>query len=362
MRIGILTFHCAHNYGAVLQAYALQQYLIGLGHNVDVVDYKPRWIVNDYKVINDWRRFVSKNPLKCVRKTVEAVKYTYLAPKRYMRFDKFINEHLHLSFPLLNNRIPENYDVYIVGSDQIWNPGITGGFDDNYFAYFPFSKGRKKYISYAASMETSCLTDEQKEYFRSRLSNLDYISVRENNLLNLIQPLTDKKVYLVLDPTLLVKQTVWNKFIHKNSFNKKYLLLYGTADNRIYAYARKLAQKLDLEILGLSFGITGRKFDYQTASPEQFISAFKYAEFVLTSSFHGTAFSIIFNKEFFTLRLGLGRDTRSESLLNTLGLSNRIVSFDSGIDLTGKIDWKATNKLLEIKRKESIDFINMSLL
>ena len=160
MKIGILTFHCAHNYGAVLQCYALQEVLKGMGHTVEVMDYRPSYLKAPYDIVS-FRRIQSRNPIRLMKGMISE----FLSlPERIIRhkgFDRFIKEQLCLSAP----GIPSDCDAYVMGSDQIWNPGITQGFDGVYFGYLPFPKGHRSYIAYAASMEREALDDSEKNYF-----------------------------------------------------------------------------------------------------------------------------------------------------------------------------------------------------
>ena len=201
MKIGILTFHCAHNYGAVLQCYALQEVLKRMGHTVEVMDYRPAFLKTAYDIVS-FRRIYSRNPLKILKSLVSEFLCLPERIRRYKGFDSFIKNRLRLSSP----DIPSDCDVYIMGSDQIWNPGITQGFDGVYFGYLP--------------------ADSEKDYLQKALCNFDAVSVRETHLANLLQPLTEKKVSVVLDPTLLADSSVWNVFLGQRPMKRKYVLVY----------------------------------------------------------------------------------------------------------------------------------------
>lgn len=358
MKIGMLTFHCAHNYGAVLQCYALQEMLKGMGHTVEIIDYRPYYLRVPYDVIN-LHRIQSRNPLRLVKR---AISETLSLPQRIIRhrkFDSFIKHYLNLS---KSAGISSDYDVYVMGSDQIWNPKITNGFDGVYFGYLPFPKVKKKYIAYAASMETEQLDSAEEDYLRKSLKNFDAISVRETQLATLLQPLTDKKVSVVLDPTLLADSSVWNIFFGQKPLNRKYVLVYQVrVDKNTLRIARHIASQLDAEVVAISSYPTCRKCCnlYQTESPQDFVNWIKHASCVVTTSFHGTAFSIILNRPFYSLALGTG-DTRSASLLKLVGLEDRLIdktaspSFQE-IDYTGI----KVNERLERYRNDSRAFLQI---
>ena len=359
MKIGILTFHCAHNYGAVLQCYALQEVLKGMGQAVEVIDYRPNYLTRAYRIIS-LHRILSRNPFNIVKRIISECLCLPQQIKRYGRFERFINRYLNLS---VDKVAFSNYDIYVMGSDQIWNPKITKGFDGYYFGYFPFSKGERKYIAYAASMETEALSESEKEYLRKALCNFDAISVRETHLANLLRPLTYKNIQVVLDPTLLAATSIWNKFMDKSPLNKKYVLIYQVRGDRriVKKIADHIAEQLGTSVVTIAVLPTWYRGKYllQTESPQDFVNWFQHASCIVSSSFHGTAFSIIFNKPFYSVRMGI-RDTREISLLRSLGLENRMIEKNS-LPTFQNIDYNDINDKLDEYRNESICFLKSSL-
>lgn len=357
-KIGILTFHCAHNYGAVLQCYALQETLKKLGYDVEIIDYRPKYIVNAYKIFN-MHHFISRNPIKMAKKCFNEFLSIYMRIKRYYVFEKFINKKLKLSEYLINNEIPSKYDIYIIGSDQIWNPKITNNFDRIYFCQFKFNKGNRKYIAYAASMEAKKLSAYEKTYYRNNLKNFDTISVRENQLAELLQPLTSKKIFTVLDPTLLLTSTTWKKIIDRPILNKKYVLVYQVRYNKnTHIIAKNIAKQIGGIVVEISSDASFkmRRNLKQSASPIEFLNYIMNAAFVVTTSFHGTAFSIIFERPFYCIHLDDESDSRSYSLLSYLGLSDRMISFYDKPSLNN-IQYKHTRNLLNKLQNESISLL-----
>lgn len=355
MKIGILTFHCAHNYGAVLQCYATQEFLRSLGHEVEIINYRPEYLLRPYRLFDKGN--ITRGGFKRLHKNI--LQELIIFPTRYSRwkvFQRFINKRLSLSKPFTElSSVPNTYDAYIIGSDQVWNPNITCGFDEVYFCNFPFSKGSKKYIAYATSMESKALSATDIQFYHEHLRNFDAISVREKNLQELLSPLADVSILHVLDPTLMVPSDIWDKFIIPSSRKEKYVLVYQVVyDENTLRIAREVANQLKSSVLVVASEASFyRRHDYNT-SPEEFVHLIKNAECIITTSFHGTAFSIILNRPFYTLKHNW--NTRSSSLLVKLGIQDRMID-PIVTPLFSKIDYREVNVKLDVLRKESQDFL-----
>lgn len=362
MKIGILTFHCAHNYGAVLQCYALQQYLLSLGHEVVVINYRPEYLLDPYTVFPKLSIYSWKGKLT---RLINFVITFYIRIVRHRVFEDFINKYLKLSDVVRTKHDIEklDYDVFIMGSDQIWNPKITKGFDDVYFGYFDTKRGAKK-IAYAASLGLSSLTEEQKSYLQNSMSNFDAIGVRENNMKDLLQPLTAKSVVQVLDPTLLLDRKIWESLSSKSSLSKeKYVLTYQVEVNKnVNRIAYLIAKQLDAKVIQL---VAWPKFNYanedirQVAGPLEYISYIKYAECVVTSSFHGTAFSIIFRRPFYVVdlqSLRKGSNERMKTLLSEFHLEERYIS-ENGNPVYHNINYSTVEDIIKYRKNSSRDFL-----
>lgn len=358
MKIGILTFHCAHNYGAVLQCYATQEFLRSKGYDVEVINYRPEYLLKPYKIF-DKDRIASNDFILSFKLLIVQLLLLYDRFKRFRGFENFINKRLMTGKVVTRNNIPSDYDVYLVGSDQVWNPKITYGFDTIYFANFPFEKGEKKYISYAASMESKNLDENQVEFYKKSLNNFDALSVRENALLKLLQPLTRKNITHVLDPVLMVHPEIWDSFSSDKHKTEKYVVVYQVRHNpntlRIaHHIANQIGAKVKILVARLQFNpINGTD---QTATPEEFVDAIRNAACVVTTSFHGTAFSVVFNRPFYTVKLNDGWDTRSMSLLESVELTGRLIDVDDEPTFTS-IDYSIANQKLDKLRKKSQDYL-----
>lgn len=362
MRIGILTFHCAENYGAVLQCYATQEFLRSKGHDVSVINYRPDYLLSPYHVFY-FRRLLCRNPLRCV---VNLVKELVHLPKRVYRrkaFLGFIRKHLSLTTAVDQENIPFDFEGYVVGSDQIWNTKITNGFDDVYFCNFSFPKEGKRYIAYAASMgKAEFMDDGAKSYVRNAINHFDAVSVRECDVQRLLQPLSSLFIRQVLDPTLMVDPQIWEKFVSFPLIPRKYVAVYEVRiDMNTHRIATDIARQIGGEVVIIDSWLSlHRNERHKAVSPENFVNVIKHAACVITTSFHGTAFSIIFNRPFYTVKLNDGADSRSQSLLDTLRLGERAVDMHSTPSFT-PIDYSESNTILMALRNESQDFLQGTL-
>lgn len=337
MKIGILTFHCAHNYGAVIQCYGLQQYLTSLGHQVFVIDYRPHYFdgYNPKKRKENQR----KNLKILVKNVLRDIVISRVERKRYAAFERFITQKLSLT-PYTLGTDYSDFDAIILGSDQIWNPKITGGsFDDEFFGY----NAKCRVISYAASSRFTTLTEEQMSYLKSRLDKIDSISVRESSLKNLLQPFMNKPIANVIDPSLLPDVNEYNQLCTPIRENKTYVLVYEIKRNLgTLRIANEIAKLLGLEVIELvacsSPRFYGKGFRME-AGPMDFLSYIKNAECVVTTSFHGMALSLKFQKNFYSLRQGTDADLRTESLLLKLGLLSRFIPIDSSVTSYSQLDY-----------------------
>lgn len=316
MRIGILTFHRAHNYGAVLQAYALQEFLRSYGHEAIIIDYRQPYIEKIYKCFS-LKRCFSKNPLLILIKIARELKQYNSRKIKKEKFEAFNYSFLHLSQPVINSgEIPCDYDVYIHGSDQIWNPKLLGGYD---FVYFGMYKTAIKSIklSYAASMEMKHFSLTDTQALCKGLANLSYISVREKKLIEFLAPFTNKLVVNTIDPTLLASSDIWSVMCKKSITSMPYILIYQVGKGTsVKEQAILFSKKIGLKVLSVN---------QMNLSPEEFVCYIRYAKCIISDSFHATVFALLFNKDFYTMATGTGSDIRFTGLLEELQLESRIV-------------------------------------
>lgn len=347
MKIGILTFHRAHNYGAVLQAYALQEMLRSKGHQVEFIDYKNPCLLSVYNWFS-WKRFITKNAMRAIKELGLISK----RKRRYNNFQRFIQSKLYVSNQSYNLI---SYDIIIIGSDQVWNTKLTHGFDSMYWGNW------KHYntvvASYAASMEDH-ISPEKKIEMSKLLKDFDFISVREESIKEQLKLLTEKNIDVVIDPTLLLNRERWLDIESKPVVKGDYILLYQVRNNGIAEnIAKQISKRLNTKIVHLSARIDlGNDRDTISSGPLEFLSLFRHAKFVVCTSFHGTIFSLIYHIPFLSVILNDGKDARVINLLSQIGLSERGIS--EYIDQTlSPINWEYVDEKVKEMRQKSVDYL-----
>lgn len=364
MRVGILTFHRAENYGAVLQCFALQETLKRLNYQVEVLDYRSSKLTKDYKLYST--DYLDRNSWKSLLKSL--VIQLLILPfrlKRKISFNRFVACNLNLSHWHGRNisNLPDNYDAFVIGSDQVWNLRYCVGVDDLYLGYIPFPKGQHRIISYAASMLKPPISDRYyKDFFRKVLNRFDAISVRETDKRDFLQPLTSQPIKVVLDPTLLLDKEQWDTISRSPSTSKKFVLVYQVRINsNALRIARSIAQSLNADVIEITSDIMfSYKKGNRVVSPSRFLGYFREASFIVTSSFHGTAFSVIYRKPFYSLRLHDSGDERSDNLLKQLGLESRMIALDT-MPKIQFVDYSGIENRLQRLRSDSIAFLKEAL-
>lgn len=368
MKIGIFTFHCAANYGAVLQTYCLQEVLKGMGHEVYVIDYRPEYLREPYKTFSYNPSYFGSYLDKC-RGLLRACLVAPIRWKRNRAFFQFVHHHLNLYQLDLSNE-SNDFDAFVFGSDQIWNPKITCGFDKVYLGDFPAAKG-KKLIAYAASAGSiSYFSGENVDYFLSRLQHFDKVTGREEFLIEYINQNSSIISEVVFDPVLLAGPTVLNNLLFQNRIKEKsqklpYLLLFQlTRNDDITSYAAAVAKSKGLKLIEIA---TMRESIFnnnmkQTLSVERLLSYFINATYIITSSFHGTVFSLLFKKQFNTISVDNSIDERALSLLKNLDLSDRMVNIHGKMVSSTQIDYTIADNIYSRKKIESYNVLHNSLL
>ena len=350
MKIATITFHHVYNFGGVLQALALQTFLEKRGHQVQIIDYRPQYLESEYRV---W-----KSPIKSAlqrKKELQGLNYSAvqklksivrcfagtakqnlqfnsrLNKKRH--FEHFINQNLHLTKRYQEKNIAsfdsKSFDTYICGSDQIWNKKISGGvYDSAYFFGFLDDKARKNSYSASSGDSLSSTDAELKMY----LDSFEHISVREQKDQNILQDILQKPVFQTIDPTLLLSSDDYANFESPICEKSPYILVYLLERNPVFEdvlnkVMKETGVKLVIDLSAASY-FTCDGLERRTVGPDGFLSYVKNASFVLTNSFHGTAFSIIYHKQFFTMPHSK-RASRMVDLLEKLDLQTRIIEENS---------------------------------
>ena len=348
-RIGIITFQRAHNYGAILQAYALQELLKETYENVHIIDYYSK--AQHFYHYSESYRYSILHPKELLKNLL----YYSRRKKRYDSFNSFIENRLSLS-SLNRETICEDYDTIIIGSDQVWNPkNSLGQYDPFYWGNFKVG-GHPKLVSYAASMGNCA--NVNWDVVKILLKNFDAISVREPYLKDAIKRNCSLDAEWLLDPTLLQKCDFYNNIMTEPQIREPYLFFYQARSNKqAFNYAKMWAKKLGLRFVYLSAHIMlQNSHGLIRVGPSEFLGLIKNASYVLTTSFHGTVFCYHYKKKFSTLKLDDGDNGRSESLLSLLGMENRLITLDLP-PILETANWSNSEKKIEEKRNISYKWL-----
>ena len=354
MQICTITCHDVYNAGASLQAYALQTYLKSLGHDVKIIDYKPDYLSRHYRLDIVGNPKYDKPILRQAYLLAKLPGRLRMLPRK-RAFDSFTAKYLDLTRRYASNAElkadPPEADIYFAGSDQIWNPLFSNGKDPAF--YLDFAPEGSVKASYAASFATEDVLDDWKPQMKDWLHALDYISVRESSGVRIAQELGIIGAVQVLDPVFLLDASTWRNMASERP-SYPYLLVYDFDGNKqIEQEAKRLAAQHKLKI------VTLQKFPYadrciRDAGPREFLSLVDGASFVLSNSFHATAFSLIFQRPFMVYDRCENINTRMRDLMVTVGLSHR-----SSAD--APIDWTAVQMRLDKEITASKAYIDSVL-
>lgn len=355
MKVGIITQHRVFNYGSVLQAYATQNAIRKLGHEPEIIDYfsEQRTYFRQFCALpKDEKAFSIKGVIQIVMRLPGNIKkacifnkflkkYVCLSKKKYVRYSDLLSD-------------PPIADVYMTGSDQVWNSDYNEGIDPSY--YLKFGKEKVKRVSYAASVGMDIIPGEEEDIVKQLLECYDDITVREISAQNALYKLGIKNVKVVLDPTLLLEQYEWER-IEKRTKRQKYILvmiLYGE-ECGIVDIAEQMAKDTGLPVLELVWNPL-RKRPWKIiygCSPQEFLGYVHNAEYIITNSFHVTAFAINFKRDFIVVKREK-YNNRIESLLEQLGIKNRYIEKNEmSKELLYHIPYDEVEDKLKILREES---------
>lgn len=350
-RAGIITFHNYDNYGAILQSYGLQKKLRELGTYPEIIDYHCDYISNPFRFIN----LKEKGLFNYIYGAIGHICYL---PRR-RKCNQF-RRHMKYSEPVKAGsmgNVEDKYDIYIAGSDQIWDYKLTN-FDKSYF--LDFVKGNRCKCSYAASIGEHLPPEGYLADYRALLLDFDEILVRESYGADIVEELTGKRPDVVCDPTLLLTAQEWEKLLVEPKTKKKYILVYQLGINReIVDFVKRLKQKTGYPVIYIPFPLVGLlKCRCKIAiGPSEWMGLFKNAEYVVSDSFHGVVFSLLFNRKFFTMINGHHQNRRVEQLLKMVNLSGRTLDHVEDEALTADIDFSYANEQLEKFRLRSLEHL-----
>jgi len=373
MRIGGLTWW-RNNYGSILQAYALQRHL-RKKENVDYI------IINQYsKKMASASNLIKQLKTVGLIKTVKKIIGRFGLKKLRDRVDslqKFVDENLIVSENVYNeenfSEVNKEFDGFFCGSDQVWNPANVS-LDSIY--WLRFADKNKFKISYAPSIGISSASEEMSAEIKKSLESFDAISSREKSGTDLINKIMGEEVCkTVLDPTLMIDREIWDQISEKKIFDKPYIFTYILRGSKQERQAiEKFAKEKNLPVVTIPFLEVEKMvlYDFKfgdcklwSASPEDFISAIRHAEYVFTDSFHCTVFSCLYHKKFFTFpKQGKNQQTRIAGLLDLLHIKSRMITATSSseeLEQLPDIDWETSDMLLSQSRNESQNYIKEAL-
>lgn len=371
--IGILTFHWADDYGAMLQAYALKYYLKKVSKaKVEIIPYASVKLVGRYWLCpvtgsernRKIRYFFMTNRF---RRNL-AFLHSFLKRRKSMR--EFRNKYLVRRLPVrrADKLSAKKYDCIFVGSDQVWNPEITIGLDAAYIGNIK-DKENCKLVAYGASFGNENLPEKYRDKFTESVHrNYSSISLREKSAVPFVKSFFPGKVTDVLDPTLLLGKGEWKK-IGKAPEERGYILFVYTENNKqMVQYLHACSAKLKKKVIQLTMPSSGQKAEWIEleieGGPAEYIGFFQNADYVVTNSFHGMAFSILMEKQFLVFSHS-DKNARIENVMEKLNLKSRMVDYGrmpAEELLLEKIDWVHVKELLEKEQEHSAEFIRNELL
>lgn len=372
MRIGIFTLPIYWNYGGTIQAYALQQILKTMGHEVFVLKHQPvsppQRFPKEGRLWIYLKRFIKKYLLRQEIEVFDDINRIRRFSHEIQENQKFLNNYMIVrDFDIYNAEDKNAYDCFVVGSDQVWRPRYAVPIE-NYYLKFLDGKSSVRRIAYAASFGTADweYTETQTEVCSKLAQQFGLITVREDSGVALCEKYLGVKATHVLDPTMLLDQEDYLQIIMKEnipSYNGNLFSYLLDDSSQKQAFVKQVGQKLQLK----PFTIIPSKKELDRGvncpSSAGWLRGFLDAEFVITDSFHGCVFSIIFNKPFIAIGNKARGQARFDSLLRMFHLQDRLVDIDDlSIDcLSHPIDWPAVNTIRQKMQQMSISLLFNSL-
>lgn len=360
-KIGTITFHCSYNYGSVLQAYALQQYLIGKGYETKVINYYQRDNFEAYRIFR--LKSYKKRPI-----LIAADLFYFLPQLRCKKaFNNFSKKYLILTEKKYTDLsdlsdLNQQFDTFICGSDQIWNLDCTHGIVPAY--YLEFVKRGLKKIAYGPSLSRNAFSPENVDEKRLAidLNSFHAISLREKSTIPFYQAYTSIPISCVLDPVMLLNESCYRE-LAADPREKEYIFLYMLEkyDDRLIRYCNELYKQYNLKTIYISkkryTALKNGKKIYG-CSPEAFLGYIKNASFIVTNSFHATVFSVIFRKKFHTFTTQKSY-ARMQDYLKELGIEDRL--YERGLLIDSEIDYDLVFSKLKTLKDDSEKFLLSAL-
>ena len=368
MVVNVITRHAPTNYGSLLQAIATQRVIMNLGHECRIINYIPkcetgvRMAITQLEQKTKWRR----NPIKKAIYLMVAEPETLLMDRKFLAMRKkylLMGPCCATTGELKKLYAEKKDEVFLTGSDQVWGPISTGHYDPTYFLDFVPKSSRK--LAFAASFGKAIFDEQTLKEYGVLLKKYDSLAVRENVAVELLKKM-DISAKQVLDPTLLMDADAWSEYVKPMKKPEKYVLVYQIhANSDLDHYAVKFAEKAELPLLRVSPLLhqakRSGKFVY-CPDISGFLDLVKNADYMVTDSFHGTAFAINFNTQFVEVLPNTGTSSRNQSILELTGLTDRIVrDLNDFSYIDQEIDFKEANEKIGTGRIESIRILEEML-
>lgn len=370
MKIGIITFHASNNCGSMLQSYALQQTLNKMEYKNEIIDFSNEAQQHMYALLRRPQNFHD------VLYNAATLAYYKLFKRHFNDYKSFIKEFLTLGYKSYsyNKELEELnsvYDVFITGSDQVWNPSCPDA-DDAY--YLNFVEGKKK-IAYAPSFGATSIVDkvENSQKYKKYIDDFDAVSIRENNGAKWIKELTGREVPVLVDPTLLLSKDEYEALAEGVEIpQEKYIFYYAFKySDEVNKVVKTISEEYDMPVYILdakNWVKKAKQYGFKVtkgSGPKTFIKFLFGAELVLTTSFHGTVFSIIGNKKFWFIDSSMHNadDDRAQTLLDMFGLTCRMKTGDKILedDIMKPVDYTDVDKKMKDRKEQACDFLKKAL-
>lgn len=363
MKVSLITLHRVTNFGSMLQTYATQEYLKKLGYDVEVIDYYPIGLRPKRAL------FSLKKSDPIIKKILKFLPVFVCNATELYIMNRFVAKYIQTSqkqykyYSELQAQPPQA-DVYISGSDQIWNTQNNNGFDDLKGYYLCFAPNNCKKISYASSFGKTEFSEDEYGDIAAYLKSFTAVSVRENTALKTLKRVGIENGVHVLDPTFLLSPEEWLAFSCNRPPKKGYLFVYNLNRNKVIKkYAKIIAQKKQLRIVNFAdtYEFIPGADNRMINTPVNFVEYIANADYVITDSFHGTAFSLNFNRQFICVAAPK-YNCRLESILAVTGLEDRMFDKEVNLEIALKeIDYQIVNRILAREEEKSKDFLAVAL-